>query len=150
MLRFYADKFVNLMVLVERVRTVCEHFPDETYKPQKPPEEDVLLIEFGKLRTACQELQLDLSAMRIERAMVKMSSQEMSATDFNPLLGNLIQIITDELSRAFLMSIPQRKAADYYEKSNLLVTRFLTIFLRQILILKKRENVLQRRVLRLV
>ncbi|MDQ3714089.1 MAG: hypothetical protein M3388_17990 [Acidobacteriota bacterium] len=43
----------------------------------------------------------------------------MSATDFNPLLGNLIQIITDDLSRAFLMSIPQRKAVDYYEKSNL-------------------------------
>ncbi|MDQ3714090.1 MAG: hypothetical protein M3388_17995 [Acidobacteriota bacterium] len=73
MLRFYADKFVNLMVLVERIRTVSEHFPNETYKPIEPPEEDVLLIEFEKLRTACQELQLDLSAMQIERVMGKMS-----------------------------------------------------------------------------
>jgi hypothetical protein len=116
MLRFYADKFVNLMVIVERIRTVSEHFPDEIFKPQ---DEDPLLIEFGDLRTSCQELQLDLSVMQIERTMVEMSSQEIPSTDFKSLLGNLIQIITDELSRAFLMSIPQRIAVDYYEKSNL-------------------------------
>lgn len=116
MLRFYADKFVKLTGFVVHIQTISESNPNETLKPQ---DDDPLLVEFGELRTLCQELELGLSIKSIDRIIGKFSNQEVSATDVEMLLGNLIERIEDELSSVYVMTLSRKKAEDYYEKTNL-------------------------------
>ena len=116
MLKFHADKFVELSNYFVKVSTVTE-FVEGDFIP-KASGNETLPQRLDNMKDICEEIGLDFSAKHVEKVKKQLLSDRTSLKDFMQLLNELESRISDELSNLSVMLIT-RKKADYYEQASL-------------------------------
>jgi hypothetical protein len=81
-------------------------------------DDDIILGWFKQLKAICEEIELPMSVMQLNRAETQLRTKENSSQDLLLLINSLTNVIDDELSVRLCMIIPSQKA-NYYEKLNL-------------------------------
>lgn len=111
MLRFYAEKLVNLTTYFARLSIVCANT-----KELNDDNEDIETLE--KLETLCKDIGLEYSARQASRIKGIAQANEEPPTPLPGLINDLETRIYDELSSRVCFVIGRNKAG-FYDKINL-------------------------------